>query len=134
MNKLFIMAALCLPMRHLLATSPFGYRLHPITHQYTFHNGIDLRADHDTVFAVMPGVIVIGYDPISGVHILIKNADFQASYLHLSQIFVLSGDSVAAGQPIGVSGATGRVTGAHLHFSIKFKNEFIDPLKFLYHE
>lgn len=56
---------------------------------------------------------------------------FESSYGHLSQIFVLPGDTVSAGDPVAVTGATGRVTGEHLHFSIKFLSRAVDPLKFL---
>jgi murein DD-endopeptidase MepM/ murein hydrolase activator NlpD len=55
-----------------------------------------------------------------------------SAYGHLSQIFVARGDSITAGQPIGITGATGRVTGEHLHFSISYHNLYIDPMDFLY--
>jgi murein DD-endopeptidase MepM/ murein hydrolase activator NlpD len=123
----------CTPLKQFRLTSPFGFRLHPITGKYQFHNGIDLAANQDTVFAILSGQVdTIAYDPISGIYIRLNHCDFQSLYLHLSQIFVLQGDSVTNNMPIGVTGATGRVTGEHLHFSIKYRNQFIDPLKFLF--
>jgi len=72
-----------------------------------------------------------GYDPLLGIFIRLDNGYFRSTYGHLSQLFVLPGDSVAAGNALGISGATGRVTGEHLHFAIKFHGRYIDPLLFL---
>src|ERR1700744_3684217 len=109
--KSFYVLLLCLPLKHLSLTSGYGYRVHPVTGKYTFHSGIDLRASHDTVFAVMGGRIAfMGYNAITGVHIRLNSGDFEFLYGHLSQVFVLAGDSVQAGSPLGVSGASGRVT------------------------
>ena len=122
----------CLPLHHISLSSSYGYRLHPITGHYTFHAGVDLRASHDTVFAVLNGVVEgAGYNRLLGVFIRLEHGDFQSCYGHLSQILVLPGDTVNAGDPIAISGATGRVTGPHLHFSIAFHHHSIDPLKFL---
>ena len=123
---------LCLPLRQLSLSSTFGYRLHPITGKYAFHAGVDLRARADTVFAVMPGkVTAVSYNRYLGIFIRIDHQEFRSTSGHLSQIFVLPGDSVSAGQPIAITGSTGRVTGEHLHFSIQFNHRYINPLKFL---
>lgn len=132
MIKLFYCCLLALPLRHLSLTSGYGFRLHPVTGQFRFHAGIDLRAKNDTVFAVMPGRITsVGYDAITGVHIRLSSGDFTILYGHLSQVFVLPGDSVNSCTPLGVTGATGRVTGEHLHFSVRYRGRLIDPLHFL---
>ena len=129
---LFSLIIVSLPLRHLSLTSPFGFRVHPVTGVYSFHEGIDLRAHRDTIYAVLNGVVQqTGYDPLLGIFIRLDNGNFRSTYGHLSQLFVLPGDSVSAGNAIGVTGATGRVTGEHLHFSIQYHNRYIDPLKFL---
>jgi murein DD-endopeptidase MepM/ murein hydrolase activator NlpD len=121
-----------LPLRHLTLTSGYGYRVHPVTGKFSFHSGIDLRAHQDTVFAVMPGLVGhVGYDPVTGVHIRLVSGDFTLLYGHLSQVFVLAGDSVGACSPLGISGSSGRVTGEHLHFSIAFRQVPVNPLLFL---
>ncbi|HZY39753.1 MAG TPA: M23 family metallopeptidase [Mucilaginibacter sp.] len=120
----------CLPLKHLSITSDFGYRIHPVTKQYAFHYGADFRAHGDTAYAIISGRAVAGYDPYLGINIKIFNDSFQIIYGHLSQILAI--DSVQAGDPIGITGATGRVTGEHLHLSIKYHDNYIDPLKFLY--
>jgi murein DD-endopeptidase MepM/ murein hydrolase activator NlpD len=122
----------CLPLKHICLTSPYGYRIHPITGKYSYHAGIDLRARSDTVYAVLPGVIKqIAYDHFLGLYIKLEHTDFATTYCHLSKVFVFQLDSVNAGTPIGLSGRTGRTTGEHLHFAVQYHGRYIDPLKFL---
>ncbi|WP_426584205.1 M23 family metallopeptidase [Mucilaginibacter sp. R-33] len=132
MNKLLLVFAFCLPLRHLALTSGYGYRMHPLTGQYRFHAGIDLRANQDTVFAVLPGHITFaGYDAVTGAHIRLSSGDFSFLYGHLSQVFVLAGDSVPACRPLGITGSSGRVSGEHLHFSVSYQQKPVNPLAFL---
>lgn len=132
-SLLGLIAVVCLPLRKLEVTSGFGYRTHPITGIYIFHNGVDLRARHDTVFAVMDGLVIkAGYEPLIGLNICIDHGDVSSVYGHLSQIFVMPQDSVFAGQPIGITGATGSATGEHLHFAVRYGHQYINPLQFLY--
>ncbi len=128
-NRLFF----CLPLNHLLPTSGYGWRVHPITGKFQFHRGVDLAARHDTVFNVLDGAVCqIGYNRLIGNYILITHpGDVQSLYGHLSIIAVLPGEQVTAGQAIGITGATGRVTGEHLHFSIKYRGRELSPLAFL---
>jgi murein DD-endopeptidase MepM/ murein hydrolase activator NlpD len=133
MNRFLLLCCFCLPLRHLELTSGFGYRIHPVTGKFCFHSGIDLRARHDTIFAVMPGrVAFMGYDAVTGVHIRLNSGDYTFLYGHLSQVFVLAGDSVEASSALGVTGLSGRVTGEHLHFSVSYRQKPLNPLQFLY--
>jgi murein DD-endopeptidase MepM/ murein hydrolase activator NlpD len=130
--KLFYCCLLALPLRHLAITSGYGYRVHPVTGRFCLHSGVDLQARHDTVFAVMPGRIAfVGYDPVTGVHIRLASGDFTLLYGHLSQVFVLAGDSVNSCTPLGITGSSGRVTGEHLHFSVSYRQAPVNPLHFL---
>jgi murein DD-endopeptidase MepM/ murein hydrolase activator NlpD len=132
MIKFFYCCLLVLPLRHLALTSGYGYRIHPVTGRFSFHSGIDLHARHDTVFAVMPGRIAfVGYDPMTGVHIRLASGDFTLLFGHLSQVFVLAGDSVNSCTPLGITGSSGRVTGEHLHFSVSYRQVPVNPLLFL---
>lgn len=131
MDTIILLAMLCLPLKHLAVTSPYGFRVHPVTGRCAFHNGIDLRADQDTVFAIGPGRVKAGYDPVSGLYITIDHGELQSGYAHLSQLLVLPGDSVTAGCPVAVSGASGRTTGPHLHFSLKYQHRYINPMLYL---
>jgi len=131
MTKLLLVICCCLPLRHLHLNSAYGYRVHPVTRQFTFHNGVDLYARQDTVFAMMDGSAAIGYNALLGIYIKISDEKLVCVYGHLSAILIGAGP-VACGQPIAISGATGRVTGEHLHLSISYDSKPLDPLKFLY--
>lgn len=54
-----------------------------------------------------------------------------SAFLHSSELFVRDGQAVKQGQPLGRIGASGRATGPHLHWSIKWHNSRLDPLLFL---
>lgn len=124
---------ICLPLAKLFITSSFGYRRHPLTSSYSFHNGVDLRARSDTVFALTGGhIAAVTYDEALGIHISIDHDGFSSHYGHLSRVFVTAQDTVAAGQAIGITGKTGRVTGEHLHFAVRSGGRWVDPLEFIY--
>lgn len=121
-----------LPLINLRVTSGYGYRVHPVTKKNDLHRGIDFAARCDPVLNILDGTVTdTGYNPILGKYVRISHGDFQSIYGHLSQILVIPGEPATAGQVIGVTGVTGRVTGEHLHFSIRFKNKYINPLHFL---
>lgn len=123
----------CLPLKTLYITSPYGIRRHPLTGHYAFHNGVDLRAAYDTVYAVMDGCVQrTGYECRLGAYIRLGNNGLTAVYGHLSRLLVTQGDQVNAGDPIAITGNTGRVTGGHLHFSMAYQGRYINPLNFLY--
>jgi murein DD-endopeptidase MepM/ murein hydrolase activator NlpD len=126
-----IPAQVRLPLHQLSLTSAFGFRIHPLTGKYAFHAGVDLRAHHDTVFSVLPGTLMVGYNAFLGVYVKINSGDLEIIYGHLSQVLVLPGDEVYPGTAVAITGATGRVTGEHLHFSVTFRRNYIDPLLFL---
>jgi murein DD-endopeptidase MepM/ murein hydrolase activator NlpD len=121
------------PLKRLRLTSKFGWRVHPITGEFQFHKGVDLAARHDTVFCITDGIVkIIGYNAYIGNYIIITHSgDVESIYGHLSVISVLPNEEIMAGQPIGITGATGRVTGEHLHFSIKYHGQELSPLAFL---
>ncbi len=73
-----------------------------------------------------------GYNEFLGIYIRLDHGAIRSSYGHLSQIFIGPGETVGAGEPIGITGTTGRVTGEHLHLSIQYKDRYVDPIKFLY--
>ncbi|WP_066954960.1 M23 family metallopeptidase [Streptomyces lushanensis] len=102
-----------------------------------YHTGVDFLVDTGTeVKAVGAGTVVTaGWGGSYGNQIVIEHSDGHYSqYAHLSSISVSEGDTVSEGQQIGLSGATGNVTGPHLHFEIRTGPEYgsdIDPLAYL---
>lgn len=119
--------------------SKFGMRLHPITKVRKLHEGIDYPAPAGTpVHAVVDGKVTVskmqdnrkGY----GNYIVIDHGDYDTIYAHLSARKVPAGQTVKAGDIIGLVGSTGDSTGAHLHFGLcgAFgKRDWMDPLPYL---
>lgn len=64
---------------------------------------------------------------IYGNHVKITNGEISTVYAHCSKIYVTQGEHVSQGQQIAEVGATGNVTGPHLHFEIKRNNQYVDP-------
>ncbi|MBB6131502.1 M23 family metallopeptidase [Mucilaginibacter lappiensis] len=124
----------CLPLKNLNLRSGYGPRTHPVTGEKNkFHSGVDLSARSDSIYCVLTGFVSeIGYNSLIGIYCRVQHGDYIIIYGHLSKLLVQAGDSTAPGTVLGISGATGRVTGEHLHFSVKYKGEFINPLHFLY--
>jgi murein DD-endopeptidase MepM/ murein hydrolase activator NlpD len=131
MKTISLLLCCCLPLKHLHLNSAYGNRVHPITRQSKFHNGIDLKARNDTVYAISAGASTISYNSILGIYIKITDGNFICTYGHLS-ILLIGNGQVIEGMPIAITGSTGRVTGEHLHLSISYDGHPIDPLKFLY--
>lgn len=114
--------------------SPFGHRIDPIAGVGALHEGIDFVAEPGTrVIASAGGVVLAAeYHPEYGNQIQIDHGnDFTSRYAHLSKINVKVGQIVEGGQPIGASGNTGRSTGPHLHFEVRFKGVAQNPERFL---
>ncbi|WP_406356802.1 M23 family metallopeptidase [Streptomyces sp. NBC_01635] len=101
------------------------------------HTGVDFHAASGTpVLSVGMGTVVeAGWGGAYGNHVVIKMHDgTYTQYGHLSSVGVSVGQQVTPGQQIGVSGATGNVTGAHLHFEARTTAEYgsdIDPVAYL---
>jgi len=115
-------------------SSNYGYRLDPITGRSTFHTGVDIIASPGTpVMAAAGGVVsTVAFVPEYG-NIVEVNHDngLTSRYAHLSKSLVKVGDVVMKGQNIARVGATGRVTGPHLHFEVREKGIPLNPNKFL---
>lgn len=112
-------------------TSGFGYRIHPITGNRSFHTGVDLAAPEGTPIAAAYGGVVqeTGYTSGRGNYILLTHGEnLQTLYCHLSEIQVQTGDAVRAGGTIGLVGTTGMSTGPHLHFELRVDGVRCDPV------
>jgi murein DD-endopeptidase MepM/ murein hydrolase activator NlpD len=106
----------------LVVTSPFGYRIHPVTGVPAMHTGVDLRAAlGESVGASMAGTVVFaGYHGGYGNIVVVDHGrGLLTFYGHLSEIQATLGQRVLAGQTVGLAGSTGRSTGPHLHYEVR---------------
>lgn len=115
-------------------TSPFGaFRTLNQTTQ-TRHTGWDLRAAVGTPVVAMGAgrVAYAGRLDIRGDYVMIDHGyGIFSGYAHLSQVHVTRGQSVAAGQIIGLSGNSGRSNGPHLHWEVAVEGAWVDSVQFL---
>ena len=115
-------------------SSSFGMRIDPFTGMQAMHEGIDFLADIGSpVVAAAGGVVIFaGFHPQYGNVIDIDHGnDLLTRYAHLSKILVKEGDIVQRGHRIGLSGSTGRSTGPHLHFEVRFRGVAQNPARFV---
>lgn len=115
-------------------SSDFGARVHPVSGEESFHNGIDIAGDEGSeIYACESGkVIFAGFNEFSGNHIKIEHTDgYISSYSHLSRIDTEVGEEVQRGAFIGLTGSTGIATGPHLHFEITKNGEVQSPLSLI---
>jgi len=122
------------PIKYKSITDRFGYRIHPITKKRQLHSGIDLSAAIGTPIHA-PADGVVEYAKVKGTYgkyMLIDHPfGFKTAYGHLNDFAVKSGDYVAKGDIIGYTGNTGRSTGPHLHYEIRYLHKWLNPDKFL---
>ncbi|WP_329232639.1 LysM peptidoglycan-binding domain-containing M23 family metallopeptidase [Streptomyces canus] len=119
------------------ATIGTGYRVAGSMWSSGYHTGVDFVVPTGTSLkAVAAGTVVsAGWGGAYGNQVVIKlNDGYYAQYAHLSQLSVSAGQTVTEGQQIGLSGATGNVTGPHLHFEIRTTPDYgsdVDPVAYL---
>ena len=115
-------------------TSNYGTRNDPFTGKPKKHRGIDFAGKIGTeLMAVAPGRVVSAGERVGyGTTVEIDHGlGFTTLYAHLSQINVSRGDWVRPGTVIGLAGSSGRSTGPHLHYEIRYKGAPFDPTKFV---
>jgi murein DD-endopeptidase MepM/ murein hydrolase activator NlpD/cell division protein ZapA (FtsZ GTPase activity inhibitor) len=115
-------------------SSNFGLRIHPITKEPKFHNGVDIVAKKGTdVHATADGVVIKAeFDTKKGHYIQIQHANhFQTNFHHLEKIKVSVGDKVNVGDVIATVGNSGASVGSHLHYEIQKNGKHMNPVKYL---
>lgn len=112
------------PLPEAKVISPYGRR------HGRNHTGMDLKVSkHDTINAAFDGIVRVastgrGYGNV----IVIRHYNgLETVYAHISKFFVKSGDRINAGEPIAVTGQTGRASTDHLHFEIRVNGKHFDP-------
>lgn len=119
------------PSGHVV-TSRFGWRIHPITGEERYHNGMDIDGyghDGGAIVACDDGVVSLAqWSDSYGNYIIIDHGNgMQTLYAHMSGFAVSVGDTVTKGQTIGYLGATGWATGTHCHLEIFVNGSRVDP-------
>ena len=118
----------------LSATDSFGTRRTFNGTLASIHRGTDFRAAAGTpVYAANSGIVSFAHAMFyEGNFVLLDHGEhLQTLYMHFSRIDVKTGDHIRKGQRLGLSGATGRVTGPHLHFAVRWQGAYLDPVKLL---
>lgn len=115
-------------------SSPYGYRIHPITGTRKLHTGIDYAAPYGTaIYAAEDGVVLTsGWINGYGYTVTINHGSgYVTLYAHCSKLLVSAGQSVKKGHTIAKVGSTGNSTGNHLHFEVKVNGSTVNPAGYL---
>lgn len=116
-------------------SAPYGYRTHPLLFTRHLHTGVDFAMPIGTpVYATADGVVNDAQFSTGGYGYLVKidhSFGFMTYYAHLNKMVVRKGMFVKRGQLIAYSGNTGRSTGPHLHYEIRFLGQVINPTNFM---
>ncbi len=116
-------------------TSPYGVRRNYNAGQYfSYHTGQDFAAPGGSpVFAPADGIVTLA-EPLTvrGISVILDHgAGLLTGYWHLQEALIVPGETVRAGDPIGLVGTTGRSTGEHLHWELRIYGVAVDPMPFL---
>jgi murein DD-endopeptidase MepM/ murein hydrolase activator NlpD len=123
-----------MPVNAPFNASGFGMRIDPFTGMQAMHEGIDFLADIGSPIVAAAGGVVIfaGSHPQYGNVVDIDHGnDLVTRYAHAAKLYVREGDVVQRGRRIADVGSTGRSTGPHLHFEVRFKGVAQNPARFV---
>ena len=125
---------LAAPMKDYYVSSGFGKRVDPVKGVFARHEGMDFVGKNSAkIFSPSPGkVIFAGKFGSYGNAIVIEHGyGITTRYGHLSKIYVDKGSYVKKDQMVALQGSTGRSTGQHLHYEVRYKNIPLNPKGFL---
>ena len=116
-------------------SSSFGYRRDPFTGRRKYHSGLDFALEvGNSIFATGDGVVELTENAYRGYgkNIIIDHGfGYKTRYAHLSEIYVKKGMEIKRGSVIGLSGNTGRSSGPHLHYEVKYRGNFVNPYNYM---
>ena len=122
------------PISYTAFTSPYGWRIHPISGTRKFHYGVDLAAPTGRpIYATRSGTVInASYNNSSGYYVQIEHDNgYKSIYMHMTYFVVSVGQHVSQGQVIGYCGSTGGSTGPHLHFGISYQGNYVNPANYI---
>ena len=107
----------------------FGPRNHTTPTVPKNHTGTDIAAETGTkIVSATDGTVIVAENRGDyGKHIKIQIEDVILVYAHCNKLYVKEGDTISQGQEIAEVGATGNVTGPHLHFEVRYQDRYVDP-------
>lgn len=115
-------------------TSPFGFRIHPVTGYYTGHTGVDIGCSYGSpVYAAADGTVILASGSYGGYGVAViidHGSGISTLYGHNSSLNVSAGQQVKRGQVIASSGSSGVSTGPHLHFEVRINGQYVDPMQY----
>ncbi len=125
---------LSLPVDYYRTTSRYGSRVDPVNKKRSKHDGVDMAgAINTSIYAPAPGTVV--YSGVKGGYGIFVEIDhgygIVTRYAHLNKSLVEVGDIVGHRQRIALLGNSGRSTGPHLHYEVRFDGKSMDPTKFM---
>ncbi|MBD5488789.1 MAG: peptidoglycan DD-metalloendopeptidase family protein [Lachnospiraceae bacterium] len=118
------------PCNYSRISDTYTSRVHPVTQEVIWHEGIDYVAEEGSdVYAAAAGIVYeTGYSAKYGNYVVLLHINGEMTYYcHCQKILVEKDDQVERGSTIATVGSTGMSTGAHLHFAISSHGEFVDP-------
>lgn len=132
-QKVYEGGAFMWPTTSTYITSPFGFRIHPITGIYTGHTGIDIGVGMGSpVYASADGTVIVSgsYGGYGNAVVIDHGSGISTLYGHNDSVNVSVGQNVTRGQVIALSGNSGVSTGPHLHFEIRVNGVYVDPMSY----
>jgi murein DD-endopeptidase MepM/ murein hydrolase activator NlpD len=125
---------LATPMKDYRLSSPFGRRVDPITKRWALHKGLDFVGKYgEKVQATANGTVT--FAARSGAYGNLVEIDhgygITTRYAHLKKVLVSEGETVEKGTIVGLQGNSGRSTGSHVHYEVRFNRAAMNPKKFI---
>lgn len=134
LEKLVNAIPLSRPMKNYYVSSGFGYRVDPITGRKAAHRGLDfVGINHEKIISPSNGKVVLAgrYSNYGNAVVIDHGYGVTTRYGHLHAIKVKPGQLVKKGEIIALQGNTGRSTGQHLHYEVRYRNTPLNPKNFL---
>lgn len=134
LEKLTKALPLSQPMKNYYISSGFGHRIDPITHAHTPHRGLDfVGSKREKIISPSAGKVILArwFSDYGNAVVIDHGYGVTTRYGHLSKIKVAEGERIKQGKIIGLQGSTGRSTGDHLHYEVRYRNVPLNPKKFL---
>lgn len=134
LEKLISVMPLSRPMKNYYISSGFGERSDPIHHGRGLHKGLDfVGATNQSIISPASGKVILAgrYSDYGNAVVIDHGFGITTRYGHLSSIKVQKGQTVQKGQVIAAQGSTGRSTGQHLHYEVRYRGTPLNPKKFI---